>query len=83
MYKWYVKMLLQNGKTVFGVWESKSLFSDDVNNEMFCGNYSFVTFGTGKKDVVIAVSPQSIAAYWISPKPFSEQLNSFTGGNKE
>lgn len=74
MYIWYLKILLSNGKTVYGAYQCNAGNSTDAIKQIFDDRFSAVVFMTPDKsrETALCVIIRDISAYWISSKQFED-----------
>lgn len=74
MYVWYLKILLSNGKMVYGVFQCNAGNSTDAIKQIFDDRFSSVVFMTPdkSKETLLCVAIRDVSAYWISAKPFED-----------
>ena len=76
MYRWYIKLLLNNGATIKGVYYTKENESSKVISDLFVGDFhcfQIISESVKNKDVtILGFNRNDVSAFWVSTEPFDE-----------
>lgn len=76
MYRWHVKLLLNNGVTVKGVFDSTHRYLNDAIAELFNSGFNFrmmSAYRNGSRFISIGFRSDDVSAFWLSREPFNDK----------